>query len=219
MDGLGKCPKALRICPYCVGPEIQQGVLVPNPVIKNGNHYFDWIRTMECRHCRRKWFVCHLCSRIRNHILDNTMLRKHHRLYHDIEYVSKKGGKRGDTNPISPATSTIPVDSTLEDGEDGVAPPNPAVPPIPLPCPYETDIQANVETQNLFNEVSRSTDGSQEEEEEEDVVNPNEKEKEENYPAFPDDEGYESVHSELVPAIELGPEEIEESVFFYGRRP
>ena len=87
MDALGVCPKKLQFCPSCKRSVLTIGRVVPNP---DGTLYHGtWIKTLECSSCSRNWHVCTECHDMRNHLKDNTQLRRHWRVFHQFDYAEK----------------------------------------------------------------------------------------------------------------------------------
>ena len=89
MDKFGACPRQLHYCPTCQdGPE---GILIANP---DGALYnSSWCKTLLCRQCKQKWFICVQCLYTRAHLKDTQALRRHYRLAHADDYNTRTYSK------------------------------------------------------------------------------------------------------------------------------
>jgi hypothetical protein len=105
MDELGFCPSALRICPTCHNNNY---VIVPNLELKGSDKLETWWKTLQCRNCRKEWFVCTTCSMSRKQLITFADLREHFRRHHDDKRVTRKRKSRGKQPAITKDVGEIP---------------------------------------------------------------------------------------------------------------
>jgi hypothetical protein len=86
-DTLGSCPGKLRHCPTCSRTSKSIGRLIDNP---DGSLYAGkWCKTLQCMLCNQQWHVCTDCSQIKQHLIDNKLLRLHYRRCHILDYAGE----------------------------------------------------------------------------------------------------------------------------------
>jgi hypothetical protein len=88
MDPLGSCPRNLRHCYSC---DNSLGCIIPNPPCSGKPQ--EWWKTIECKNCSKRWFVCMECGDCRTHIKGFDALKVHFLRYHD-DRKSKRRSKR-----------------------------------------------------------------------------------------------------------------------------